>query len=287
MKDIFYEEEGVASAVGTIFAILIFVSLLSIFVSTYVPADMMADEEQYSSSMMNSMVQLASTISQLSLNYKQGETALIPFDLESSYIPIFSSPTYGLINISSNSKGQEGYLTLAVYNGKPTAGNLSGQNISVGGAIMAFTNNRYFTDEAWTYEFSSLYYFNPVSHKQENSSLLSDLIQVTPGVGGLNNVSLFLVNMIGGPNTISTSSPIAISVGILSKETLIRTGTNISFSFSSNVLGNPIEDALNQSGVASVAKITNNLGNIILNFGGESQFYITIVTIYIGMSTFA
>ncbi len=287
MKDIFYEEEGVASAVGTIFAILIFVSILSIFVSTYVPADMMADEEQYSSSMMNSMVQLASTISQLSLNYKQGETALIPFDLESSYIPIFSSPTYGLINISSNSKGQEGYLTLAIYNGEPVAGNLIGQNISVGGAIMAFTDNRYFTDEAWTYEFSSLYYFNPVSHKQENSSLISDLIQVTPGVGGLNNVSLFLVNVIGGPNTISTSSPIAISVGILSKEILIRTGTNISFSFSSNVLGNPIEDALNQSGVASIAKITNNLGNIILNFGGESQFYITIVTIYIGMSTFA
>ncbi len=46
MRGILYEEEGVASAVGTIFAILIFVSLLSIFVSTYVPAAMMADEEQ-------------------------------------------------------------------------------------------------------------------------------------------------------------------------------------------------------------------------------------------------
>jgi len=288
MRGILYEEEGVASAVGTIFAILIFVSLLSIFVSTYVPATMMADEEQYSSQMMNSMVQVASTITQLSLNYRQGETALIPFDLESGYVPIFSSPTYGYINISSDTASQEGYLTLGVYKGAVNTTNMVGSNITVGGAIMAFTNNRYFTDEAWTYEFSSLYYFNPFIKDQRNSSLVSNFIQIGPGSGNLKNVSIFLVNIIGGPNTISTSSPVALSIGILSKQTIIKDGTNITLNFNSYVLKNPIEDALNQSGVTSFSSLNFNQGSLSIYLGPSgAEIYITEVTIIIGMSSYS
>ncbi len=287
MRDILYMEEGVASAVGTIFAILIFVSILSIFVSTYVPATMMADEEQYSSQMMNSMVQVASTITQLSLNYRQGETVLVPFDLESGYVPIFSSPTYGYINISSDTPSQEGYLTLGVYNGSISSTKIVGSNITVGGAIMAFTNNRYFTDEAWTYEFSSLYYFNPHIKDQRNSSLVSNFIQIGPGSSSIKNVSILLVNIIGGPNTISTSSPIAISIGILSKQTIIEDGTNISLSFSSYILQNPIEDALNQSGITSFSSLKLNQDNLSIYLGSSgAEIYITEVTIIIGMSSY-
>ena len=163
-----------------------------------------------------------------------------------------------------------------------------GSDITVGGAIMAFTNNRYFTDEAWTYEFSSLYYFNPFIKDQRNSSLVSNFIQIGPGSGNLKNVSIFLVNIIGGPNTISTSSPVALSIGILSKQTIIKDGTNITLNFNSYVLKNPIEDALNQSGVTSFSSLNFNQGSLSIYLGPSgAEIYITEVTIIIGMSSYS
>lgn len=283
MKDVLYQEEGVASAVGTIFAILIFVSLLSIFVSTYVPATMMADEEQYSSTMMNSMVQLASSISQMSLNYRSGEVALIPFDLESSYVPIFSSPTYGYINVSSNGPSQEGYLTIEIFkNGTP-----QGPIISAGGAIMAFTDNRYFTDEAWSYEFSSLFYFNPSTKDQGSSSLISNLVHVNPNVNGLNNISLYLVNIVGGPNTISTSSPVAISVNTLNEQTFSLSGNNITLKYDSFILQKSIQNSLNQSLSFNKAFTFNgNSSAFYISSLNPFSIYITEITIIVGMSSY-
>lgn len=285
MKDIFYEEEGVASAVGTIFAILIFVSLLSIFVSTYVPATMMADEEQYSSSIMNSMVQLASAINQMALNPKPGEVSLIPFDLESGYVPIFSSPTFGYINISSNSPNQEGYLILKI-NSTPN------EIFTAGGAIMAFTDNRYFTDEAWSYEVSSLFYFNPNIKDQGNSSLISNFIRISPNTNGMDNVSIFLVNIVGGPNTISTSSPVAISVSLLTEQTYFVTGNNISLQFTSFMLNEAIkgsiEQSLNLGGNFNIISSTSSPGNYFIKESSSSVFsvYITELTVMVGMSTY-
>mgnify|MGYP001626432391 CR=1 FL=1 len=283
MKNVRYEEEGVASAVGTIFAILIFVSLLSIFVTTYMPATMMANEEQYSSSIMNSMVQLASTINQMNINFQPGEEALIPFNLESSYVPIFSSPTFGYINISANSPGQEGYLTLAVYNGPVNPINKVSQDFSVGGALMAFTNNRYFTDEAWSYEISSLYYFNPYQKNQSNTNLISGLIHINPKVNGMNNITIDLINIIGGPNTISTSSPVTISLTAINKQTFSYIGSNISMNFDSFILSKSIINSINQS-ISLDPSIS--WGHGVLSLGSHTQIYINELTIIVGMSSF-
>ncbi|MEM0135693.1 MAG: hypothetical protein QXU18_10810, partial [Thermoplasmatales archaeon] len=63
MKRIRYQEEGVATAVGAIFAILVFVFLLSLFITSYVPAEMKSYEEQYSSGVQNDMMQFISVMS--------------------------------------------------------------------------------------------------------------------------------------------------------------------------------------------------------------------------------
>jgi hypothetical protein len=270
MKEIYLEEEGVASAVGTIFAILIFVSILSIFVTTYVPATMMSDEEQYSSNLMNSMIQLASAINEMTMNYKQGETSLISFDLESSYVPIFSSPTMG----SSST---------------PFA--------SIGGSVMSISNNRYFVDEVWTYEFSSMMYNVHDSKTGGNSTLLFNLLQIGPSTNQyVVNLSFNLVNIVGGPFTISTASPFALTAEILSKQVLEKNGTGLTMSLTSNYLGQTVKESIystlglliqNHQLDAPIYSSSGNVETISIkaNSNYSMNIMVTEVTIFVGYST--
>ena len=292
MKEIYLEEEGVASAVGTIFAILIFVSILSIFVTTYVPATMMSDEEQYSSNLMNSMIQLASAINEMTMNYKQGETSLISFDLESSYVPIFSSPTMGYINISGQGPQQEGGLTL-------TMGSSSTPFASIGGSVMSISNNRYFVDEVWTYEFSSMMYNVHDSKTGGNSSLLFNLFQVGPSTSSSTvNLSFNLVNIVGGPFTISTASPFALTAEILSKQVMSKTGTSLTMTLSSNYLLQTMKTSifstlslLTQNGNDPLSQPVftslGDVGTIVINANTGYTMTITVteVTVFVGYST--
>ena len=294
MKEIYLEEEGVASAVGTIFAILIFVSILSIFVTTYVPATMMSDEEQYSSNLMNSMIQLASAINEMTMNYKQGETSLISFDLESSYVPIFSSPTMGYINISGQGPQQEGGLTL-------TMGSSSTPFASIGGSVMSISNNRYFVDEVWTYEFSSMMYNVHDSKTGGNSTLLFNLLQIGPSTSSnVVNLSFNLVNIVGGPFTISTASPFALTAEILSKQVkhvLVENGTGLTMSLASNYLDQTMKTSINstlslliQNDQLAVPTYSSsgNVETIFINTMKPSysmDITVTEVTIFVGYST--
>ena len=290
MKEIYLEEEGVASAVGTIFAILIFVSILSIFVTTYVPATMMSDEEQYSSNLMNSMIQLASAINEMTMNYKQGETSLISFDLESSYVPIFSSPTMGYINISGQGPQQEGGLTL-------TMGSSSTPFASIGGSVMSISNNRYFVDEVWTYEFSSMMYNVHDSKTGGNSTLLFNLLQIGPSTNQyVVNLSFNLVNIVGGPFTISTASPFALTAEILSKQVLEKNGTGLTMSLTSNYLGQTVKESIystlglliqNHQLDAPIYSSSGNVETISIkaNSNYSMNIMVTEVTIFVGYST--
>jgi len=208
MKEVYYEEEGVASAVGAIFAILIFIFLLSLFVTSYVPAEMRSYEEQYSSGVMNDMMQFMAVVSLLSLNYQQGQIASVTFDLQSGYLPIFSSPTLGTLNITPSSPGISGYIEV---------GN-STSNITAGGSLSVLTNDRYFVDEAFSYELSSLFYEQYGSRPMINSTIQFNLIRTGVPANGSINLSMDLVNLVGGPMSISSASPFVLTVEALSSD---------------------------------------------------------------------
>ncbi|MGC8562183.1 MAG: hypothetical protein ACP5NO_03165 [Thermoplasmata archaeon] len=234
MKSVRYEEEGVATAVGAIFAILIFMFLLSLFITSYVPAEMKSYEEQYSSGIQNDMVQLISTLSQLSVNYQQGASSSVAFNLQSNYIPLFSSPTVGELSLSSSNGESSGYLSVSN----------STEKISSGGVLTVVTNNRYFVDEAYSYEFSTIFYEQLGSNPLINTTLESSLIHVNPPANGSINLSMNLFNLVGGPFNISTQSPFSIGITALSKNSVFITG-NLTIACSS-ISGNWLYTVLEQ-----------------------------------------
>lgn len=258
MRTVKYEEEGVAAAVGAIFAILIFVFILSLFVSSYVPAEMTSYEEQYSSGVMNDLLQLTSTLSLLSLNYQQGESASVTFDLQSNYVPLFTTPTTGELTLSSPTKGSSGYITVSN----------SSESISSGGSIFVVTENRYFVNEAFRFELSSLFYEQYGSSPIINSTLQSNFIKVLPPANGSTVLSLDLYNIQGGPVSVSPQSPFAVSITTLSKDVLTLNG-NFSLTYTS---------ALEYQFYASFLKEISNVGGLTIGFVnlGNGQGKITV-----------
>ena len=214
MKSVNYEEDGVATAVGAIFAILIFIFLLSLFVTSYVPAEMTSYEEQYTSGLNNDMMQFISAVSLLSLNYQQGETTSVTFELQSGYVPLFASPTVGELALTQSSEGSAGYVLV----------NNSTMQVSSGGTLSVYTNNRYFVNEAFSFELSSLFYEQYGSIPFVNTSLESNVLQVEPPSNGSTNLQLNLVNLMGGPLTISSQSPIGLSLTAASENSYLLSG---------------------------------------------------------------
>ncbi len=280
MKKVEYKEEGVATAVGTIFAILVFVFLISIFVTEYVPASMTSFEEEYASEVTNSMMQLISTINLLALNYQQGESSSVTFYLSSSYVPIFSSPTIGILNMSRSSLGQYGSIIL----------NNSTNQVSAGGSLAVVTGNRYFVDEAFVFQFSSLFYEQYGTSPLVNTSL--DYGLMSAGVPGNGTVSLSatLINLVGGPFTVSNPSPILLTEKILSKAVYFLNGTVVVRAQSplASTLFSETQASLSDYPGLSLSTIplgNNELGLKLASLSGFSQLsiHVTEITIFLSI----
>ncbi len=280
MKNVFYKEEGVASAVGTIFAILIFVTVLGIVITTYVPATMQSYEEQYSEGILNSMVQLTSDISFLISNYRTQSVLLVPFDLASNYVPLFSTPTYGSINITPpTGTNAEGTISI-IYNNN---------NITVGGSIQVYTNNRYFTDEEYIYEYSSLIYNQVGSGGKIGSVMESQLFSINTPVESHPNITITLVNLVGGPLVLGSGSPVTISLETLARSYysfMIQNSSITIKAYSNQFLNKYLYSYLNQS-AGSFSLIPNfNDGEISLSFNGVMFVNVLVYTIFISQSQF-
>lgn len=282
MKAANYEEEGVATAVGTIFAILIFIFLLSLFVTSYVPAEMTSLEEQYTSNVLNGMMELISTINLLTLDHQAGQSASVTFYFSSNYVPLFSSPTIGSLTLSRSSQNQ--YGTIYVNN--------STIHLFSGGTLSAITNDRYFVDESFVYQFSSLFYEQYGSNPLVNTSLQYGLIHVTGPSGNGTKLDMTLVNLVGGPITLSTQSPFIITVQILSEEEHFLNGS-VTLTIQSPLaltLYNATQTALFHYPAVALNKVFQGADGIEMGITSSNQssplsLEVTEVTVLLGVNS--
>ncbi len=272
MRDILYREEGVAGAVGAIFAMLIFVMVLSIYVTSYVPAQMTIYEQEYSAKLSDSLENLASAVLTLVAEDRNGSSLMTTFDLVSENVPFFTSPTYGLLNFSSYSQN-EGSISLSVnYNGEA-----SPYTLSAGGAASAISNNRYFTDEMFSFEFTSVF-FNRVM--TSNTSFLSAGFISPNSTNFINEpwINLTVVNIDYVPSEISSSSTVPIMVTFLYENSKVFSFKNknevqtITVTYSTSLYGKSfyqsVSSSLNNSGFLNFIARTNqqsSFGFIIEN----------------------
>lgn len=155
-----WDEEGVASTVGTILSLLVFLTFLGMFTNQYVPIWMKDNENNHMNQVIGQMADLKSGIDmQVLNNNEQVASAPIysPIKLSSEGVPVFASPTAGTLTfISDNPSAPYVTLTFDYTTGSGASINYYQLNSTnggrVGGDLTFYGPNRYFIEQTVVYE---------------------------------------------------------------------------------------------------------------------------------------
>ena len=148
------DREGVASVVGTILALLVFLSLLGIFTNHYVPSMMAGNEHQHDSQVVTQLSNLKQSIDSMMLYYINSQSNTLssydPVTLGSSGVPMFATGTNGQLGVIPVSGTQEpSFSTSFKYT---LNGALYSINSISGGGVVVNIPNRYYIPQSVLYE---------------------------------------------------------------------------------------------------------------------------------------
>ncbi len=156
MKKIYNKKEkGIASTVGTIFALMIFTALLGMFMTQVVPVTMKENEAQHDTDVLSQFAQLRSTVDILSLTKNTNYTAYTPIKLGADGIPFFASPTYGELSLYP-SQANSNYQMDMQFQDK--FGNVIYRNAS--GSLQFIAPNKYYVPEIFEFANGALMRYN-------------------------------------------------------------------------------------------------------------------------------
>jgi hypothetical protein len=149
-----WNNEGVASTVGTIMALMVFLAFLSMFTNQYIPVWMEENESSHMNIAFGQFCNLKQAIDmQILAGTIKGSCPIsiyTPITLGANGIPIFASPTPGYLG-AYNSRSYDN-LSFSFNAGNVT--NEVIQNISqnTGGTILLEVPNRYYVHQNLAYE---------------------------------------------------------------------------------------------------------------------------------------
>ncbi len=155
-----WDDEGVASTVGTIMSLMVFLAFLSMFTSQYIPVWM---EENEASHMSTAYGQFASMKQAMDMQILAGTIQgtspvqmFSPVKLGAAGIPMFASPTPGYLSVFRT----DSYSNISLSY-KTVTGSLNGTvghnaTWNAGGSISLYVPNRYYTPQELAYEGDAL-----------------------------------------------------------------------------------------------------------------------------------
>ncbi|MEI6795520.1 MAG: hypothetical protein WCK39_01520 [Methanomassiliicoccales archaeon] len=192
------DREGVASTIGTMMALLIFLTLFTMFTNSYLPLWMKDNERQHMTSVMDEMGTLKGKIeiqeSMVSISGQSSLPMFQTFQLGAAGVPVFVAPTVGVLSLMNNTQCS---MTVT-YAPKSTWANTSLWTQPVGGCVQLWAPNRYFVQQWITYE------NNGILTKQTDGQTMN----VAPGVsfnGALSTMSVGIstVNLIAANTSVT------------------------------------------------------------------------------------
>lgn len=147
------DRQGVASAVGTILALLVFLSLMALVVNTFVPAWMMDNERGHMNQVLDQFGGLKGKVDGMMLQWTIRRSPYgpmyAPISLGSPAVPLLASPTIGIMKTVPNGSAISA-VQMTVTFGDPIA--REEETIRGGGKIELYCPNRYYVQQWVAYE---------------------------------------------------------------------------------------------------------------------------------------
>ncbi len=143
-REISDSDDGVATTVGTIMALLVFLSLLSLITQQYIPIWMEDKEAYHVDHAMGQFTQIKSTVDTLVMNQQEDYSMYNTVTLGAEGVPLFASRTMGVIRLLP----EDGGMTL---NFNEANGGRS-REFEGSGTLSLEARNRYFEQQTIVYE---------------------------------------------------------------------------------------------------------------------------------------
>jgi len=198
------DKEGVASTVGTIMALLVFLTLLAMFTNTYVPIWMKENEKDHMDVVLNQFGDLKGKVDSLVVNAQVTGRPTInmyqPITLGSDGVPVFATATAGFLYLKPGGGSYDSSVSssFSFLNDTNVIEQYAQQN-GGGGAVEFYGPNRYYVQQWYTYENGALLVYqldgmamraSPSLSFVKNNNLVSvnfdqiDIIGTNSSVGG-------------------------------------------------------------------------------------------------------
>ena len=207
------DEEGVASTVGTIMALLVFLTFLTLFTNTYVPIWMIDNERAHMNQAMDQFGGVKGKVDDLVVMAEvTGRTDLNmygPVTLGANGIPVFASPTAGELIYSPYGVGNSTARLNFTYS-------LNGRSLALndlsGGMLQLYAPNRYYVQQWVAYENGAIIV------KQLDGQIIRGLPSldiVKTSANSPLNVSWTQIALIGTNSTLAGTSTAGINIDMI------------------------------------------------------------------------
>ncbi len=148
-----WNDEGVASTVGTIMALMVFLSFLSLMTNSYVPVWMEDNESNHVNTVENQFGTLKWSVDNQILGAQiTGHSDVVmytPITLSAAGVPVFASPTAGALQIIPESGSVSAMALTFNYSTGSTTYTVTENS---GGSVALYMPNRYFVQQTIIYE---------------------------------------------------------------------------------------------------------------------------------------
>jgi len=205
------KEEGIASTVGTIFALMIFTALLSMFMVQVVPVQIKDSEAEHDMHVLSQFSQLRSVVDILTLTKNTNYTTYIPIKLGAAGVPLVASDTYGQLSVYPTGINSTYMMSVSFTDAYNTP---ISQNAT--GSLQFIAPNRYYVPEMFAYENGAVVRYN--YHSQNAIMPIEPNMKFVLSTTGV-NVSLTLQKIYGYPITITGADTRSIGISLEGLET--------------------------------------------------------------------
>ncbi len=205
------DKEGVASTVGTIMALLVFLAFLGLFTNSYIPVWMLDNERNHMNEVINQVGEFKSRIDSLIVNAQiTGEseiTQFTPLTLGADGIPVFASPTMGQLKYQPYTSNSTGVSISFNYS---EGSSIISTNESGGGSLELYAPNRYYVQQWVAYENGAILI------KQEDGQAVRATPSIEMSRNGTEKVNLAFtqIDFIGKNATISGAGSVGMSIDL-------------------------------------------------------------------------
>jgi len=202
------DERGVAATVGTIMTLLVFLTFMGVFTNQFVPVWMSDNESTHMTEAIQQLVSLKSNIDGLIADYANSLIAVppivIPVTLSAPGIPVFASPTAGILSFKPDSRSG-----MPAFNTTYTT-DLVADDGHTGGEVRLYCPNRYYVEQSVIYEGGAI-----IINQTDGEFIVAGIGIAVTSYGGGRVVQMTQVSMVGLNKTVGGTGAKAVNANLL------------------------------------------------------------------------